>query len=148
MEHPAVAAEDEWEKEVVEEEQQPIHRPDTKKAPGEEIGVEARRRAGVENDAGDKESGEDEEQTDASPTPGDEFFDKCALQAGEAVVEENGEDCDAAQSIKCRNEGGQPRRALGNRRNRRSGSSSGSSRCGDCRGHYREIPSKGELAEA
>ncbi len=34
MEHPAIAAEDEREKEVVEEEQQPIHRPDAKEAPG------------------------------------------------------------------------------------------------------------------
>ena len=86
MEHPTVAAEEEREKEVVQEEQQPINRPDTKEAAGKEISVKARSVAGVENDSGDEKTGEYEEETDAAPAPDDESLQQCSLQSRQAMV--------------------------------------------------------------
>jgi len=137
MEHPTVAAEEEREKEVVEKEQHPVDRPDAEETAGEEVGVEARRGTGVENDSGDEEAGEDEEETDAAPSPGGKSIEPDSLQSRLAMVEDNGEDGDAAKSIECGDEGGQPRRAQAPRRKRRSGNDSGFGgwRGGDCRGH-------------
>src|ERR1019366_4724127 len=116
--------------------QQPADGPDAKEAAGIKSFVEARGGTGVENDPGDEEAGEDEEETDSAPAPDHEFLQKGALQAGFAMIEEDGEDCDAAQSIEGGNEGGQPCRALAGRRSGAgSGSDFGFARWDDCRGH-------------
>jgi len=145
MEHPAISTEEKREEEVIEEEQQPVDRPDAKKAAGVEVGIKARGGAGVEDDSGDEESREDKEETNAAPSPDDESLQKRTLEAGMAMIEDYGEDGDAAKSIKGRDEGGQPRRAQAAGRN---GAASCGGRWSDCRWHYREIPSTGELAEA
>jgi len=144
VEHRSGASEYEREKPVEEEEQKPIDGPDAEEAAGEEGFIKVGRGAGVEDDSGDKESGEHEEKTDAAPSPGDEGLKERALESRMAMVKNDGKDGDAAESVKGGDEGGQPRGT--HARGSRNGS--GCALGGDCRRHYREIPSMGELAEA
>ena len=68
--------------------------------------------AGFKQDGRDEESGENEEEIDAGPSPERGLIEEGVFEAGMAVVEDDGEDGDAAESLEFGDVGGEPGWAL------------------------------------
>ena len=94
------------------DEQQDVERPDAEDAAAVEVAEVVGPGAGFEKDGCDEEAGEDEEEVYAGPAPEGGVVDPCADEAGMAVVEDDDEDRDSAQSLEFRDVGGEPGWAL------------------------------------
>jgi hypothetical protein len=82
--------------EVADEEDEDVDGPDAESSAGVEVAEVMGLRAGFEKYGGDEESGEDEEEVDARPSPEGGLVEEGVFEAGMAVIEDDGDDGDAA----------------------------------------------------
>ncbi len=97
---------------IADDQHQYVYRPDAKRAATVEVAEVVRLVAGLQKDRSDEESGKDEEEVDASPSPQRRGIEPCTGETRVAVVQDHGEDGDAAQSLKLGDVGRQPGWAL------------------------------------
>ncbi len=96
-----VAEEPEWNG-ITDDEQQQIDGPDAQRAASVKVAEVVRAFARLQQDGGDEKSGENEEEVDAGPSPERDAVQRRADEQRMAVVEDDSEDGDAAQSLQLR----------------------------------------------
>ena len=106
---------------VADDEHEDVDGPDAEGSARVEIAKVVRLVAGLKQDRSDQKSGENEEEIDAGPAPQRGGIDPCAGKARVAVVENHGEDRDAAQSLQFWDVGGEPGWALDFQSSERAG---------------------------
>jgi hypothetical protein len=94
--------------EITDDEDEKVDGPDAQSATRIEVAEVAGLVAGFEEDGGDQESGEDEEEIDAGPSPERGLVEERVFEAGMAMVEDDAEDGDAAEPLEFGDVGGEP----------------------------------------
>jgi len=109
--------------EVADDENEDVDGPDAEGASSVEVAEVAGPGAGFEKDGGDEESGEDEEEVNAGPSPEGGLVEESVFEARMAMVEDDSDNGDAAESLKFGDVGGEPGWALNGQRIRMLGRS-------------------------
>ena len=109
---PDGGADEPWSVQVADDQHQHVDRPDAQRAARVEVAEVVRLVAGFKQDRRDQKSGENEEEIDAGPSPERCVVEPCAGEARMAVVENDAQNCEAAQSLEFRDVGRQPGWAL------------------------------------
>src|ERR1700722_17577110 len=92
-------ADEPWSIEINDDQHQHIYRPDAQGTAAIEVAEVVGLSARLKKDGSDKKAGKDKEEIDACPSPQAGVVNPCAFKARVAMIEDDGQNCEAAQAL-------------------------------------------------